>query len=172
MASEVPAARPFIQPYLDGTVVDIACGRTKVCPHAIGVDWDTFYQRGQMATVADTNCAWGAFVDAATSIKLTVDTVFSSHLLEDYADPWIALELWLGLVKPGGHLVLLLPVEAQYKAECARRGDKTNGKHQQDWAGADDFVAGLPEPLAKMVVDKRDGVGAYSFLVVLRKPER
>jgi len=43
------------------------------------------------------------------------DYVFSSHCLEHMVDPVDALARWWKLVRPGGHLILLLPDENLYE---------------------------------------------------------
>jgi predicted SAM-dependent methyltransferase len=43
------------------------------------------------------------------------DVVHSSHSLEHMADPYAALARWWEVLKPGGHLVLLVPDEDMYE---------------------------------------------------------
>lgn len=45
----------------------------------------------------------------------TFDFVHSSHCLEHMRDPKEALENWLRILKPGGHLVCLIPDEDLYE---------------------------------------------------------
>ena len=43
------------------------------------------------------------------------DYVFSSHCLEHMRDPFDALNRWWKLIKPGGHLILIVPDEDLYE---------------------------------------------------------
>jgi SAM-dependent methyltransferase len=43
------------------------------------------------------------------------DFVFSSHCLEHMLDPWDALARWWRLVKPNGHLIVIVPDEDLYE---------------------------------------------------------
>ena len=43
------------------------------------------------------------------------DTVFSSHCLEHMVNPQEAIQSWFSLVKPGGHLITIVPDEDLYE---------------------------------------------------------
>ena len=45
----------------------------------------------------------------------TVDFIHSAHCLEHLVDPHVALGNWLRVLKPGGHLVCLIPDEDLYE---------------------------------------------------------
>jgi SAM-dependent methyltransferase len=45
----------------------------------------------------------------------SLDFVHSSHCLEHLRDPIIALENWVRILKPGGHLICLIPDEDLYE---------------------------------------------------------
>lgn len=51
----------------------------------------------------------------ASVADATFDFVHSSHCLEHMRDPKEALENWLRILKPGGHLVCLIPDEDLYE---------------------------------------------------------
>jgi SAM-dependent methyltransferase len=53
--------------------------------------------------------------DMATISDSYFDFVHSSHCLEHLRDPLTALNNWLRILKPGGHLVCLLPDEDLYE---------------------------------------------------------
>lgn len=61
----------------------------------------------------------------------TVDTVYSSHLLEDVADWRPVLTEWVRVLKPGGHLVIMLP-DKQLFLEACRRGQPPNDAHRHE----------------------------------------
>ena len=48
-------------------------------------------------------------------VKDQYDYVFSSHCLEHMVKPWEALLEWWRLVKPGGHMFILVPDEDLYE---------------------------------------------------------
>ena len=43
------------------------------------------------------------------------DFLHSSHCLEHMVDPYVALENWIRVVKPGGHLIITIPDEDMYE---------------------------------------------------------
>ena len=45
----------------------------------------------------------------------SLDFVHSSHCLEHMVDPRIALDHWIRVLKPGGHLVMIVPDEDLYE---------------------------------------------------------
>jgi len=45
----------------------------------------------------------------------SLDFVHSSHCLEHMVDPHVALSHWLRILKPGGHMVCLVPDEDMYE---------------------------------------------------------
>ena len=45
----------------------------------------------------------------------TFDFVHSSHCLEHMVDPYVALQHWFAILKPGGHLVVTVPDEDLYE---------------------------------------------------------
>jgi SAM-dependent methyltransferase len=45
----------------------------------------------------------------------SVDFIHSAHCLEHLVDPHVALDNWLRVLKPGGHLVCLIPDEDLYE---------------------------------------------------------
>lgn len=100
-ASKTNAIRPidFAARYLDGTVLDIGAGDDPICAHA-----QIFDQQHGDANHIDRYFAPGSF-----------DTVHSSHSLEHMVDPVAALAHWWILVKPKGHLILVVPDEDLYE---------------------------------------------------------
>jgi SAM-dependent methyltransferase len=58
----------------------------------------------------------------------TYDFVVSSHCLEHIVDPYVALRNWLRVLKPGGHLVVLIPDEDLY--EQGKFPSRYNGDHK------------------------------------------
>jgi SAM-dependent methyltransferase len=89
----------FRRRYFAGTVIDIGCGTDLVCDDATPFD----QAQGDAQRILDY---FG---------PESFDTVHSSHCLEHMADVTAALTQWWALVKPGGHLVLVVPHEDLYE---------------------------------------------------------
>ena len=83
---------------MKGNGIDIGCGNDPIFP---GVD--CFDQ-----VDGDAN-------DISRYVKKQYDFVFSSHCLEHTRDPYHALQEWFRLVRPGGHLIVLVPDEDLYE---------------------------------------------------------
>jgi SAM-dependent methyltransferase len=58
-------------------------------------------------------------------------TVYSSHSLEHVVDPQKALRAWWALVRPGGHLVVIVPSWVHYEREVW--GPRFNRDHKTAW---------------------------------------
>jgi SAM-dependent methyltransferase len=89
----------FLETYLSGRVLDIGSGKALVVPHAEGFDKED----------GDVN-----LIDEAREIG-AYDAVHSSHSLEHMRDPEDAIRRWWRLVKPGGHLIIVVPEEDLYE---------------------------------------------------------
>jgi predicted SAM-dependent methyltransferase len=171
--SELFAALEIVRPYLKGAVVDIGCGQVRVTPGAVGVDFKRHYDKTDAddfapETDAHFPCGWERFVAFCEAAGAVFDTVFSSHLLEDYEEAYDVLERWLGIVRVGGNVVLVLPIEHIYRTQAPLH---PNEAHEQDWLGAEDFLAKMPVHLAQrlIVLHQQDGIGRHSFVIVLRR---
>jgi SAM-dependent methyltransferase len=89
----------FSRQYLQGRLIDIGCGPDPIVAHAERFD----LQDGDAQYVADVRQ------------HAAYDTVYSSHCLEHMRDVPAALEQWWKLVRPGGHLILVVPDEDLYE---------------------------------------------------------
>ena len=85
--------------FFAGKVIDIGCGDDIVVPHAVPFD------------LAHGDAQWILNYFEAGSF----DCVHSSHCLEHMRDVTGALSQWWGLVKPGGHLIVVVPDEDLYE---------------------------------------------------------
>lgn len=169
---EINRVREKIAPWLKGVVVDLGCGRNKVAPHAIGVDLSRHYggkaRARKVRTIADIPSGWEAFYAFCSEHQARFDTLFSSHLLENYPSPYDILLRWLRLVRIDGRLILLLPIEQKYRK--VSRG-KSNRSHKSEWTGATDFIERMPEELAERLTTlyAQDEIGKWSFMVVFQR---
>ena len=89
----------FRKHYFSGSVIDIGCGPDLVVPHATPFD------------VEHGDAQWVSNHFPAESF----DCVHSSHCLEHMINVPVALRNWWMLVKPGGHLVVVVPEEDLYE---------------------------------------------------------
>ena len=91
---------PELKKYLNGKkVLDIGAGNDPVCPHA------TIFDKEQGNAEEIQNYF----------PPRSFDTVFASHCLEHMTKPIDVLVRWFELVKPGGHLIILIPDEDLYE---------------------------------------------------------
>lgn len=86
---------------LQGRVLDIGAGAETVVPSAVSFDLDD----------GDAN-------HITAFPPESFDCVYSSHCLEHMHDPVASLANWWSLVKPGGHLLLIVPDEDLYEQGC------------------------------------------------------
>lgn len=89
----------FARIYLSGQVIDVGCGPDLVVPHAEPFD----LEHGDAGRIS------------AYRPPLAYDAVHSSHCLEHMANVPEALAEWWSLVRPGGHLVVVVPEEDLYE---------------------------------------------------------
>lgn len=88
----------FERSLLRGSGIDIGCGPDPVTPDVRRFDFED----------GDANCI-------AQFVREQFDFVFSSHCLEHMLHPESALLEWWRLVRPGGHLVFIVPDEDLYE---------------------------------------------------------
>lgn len=103
---EAPKIRWEIVQYTRGRVLDLGAGDAKCFPHFTSVD-NGHHQQFGYAIKPDV---WvPSCEDLSLFADASVDSVFSSHLLEHIDDYQSALKEWWRVIKPGGYLVLYLP---------------------------------------------------------------
>jgi SAM-dependent methyltransferase len=88
----------FEKSLLLGTGIDIGCGSDPITPQVRRFDVEN----------GDAN-------HVTHFVREQFDFVFSSHCLEHMREPQNALLDWWQLVKPGGHLILIVPDEDLYE---------------------------------------------------------
>jgi ubiquinone/menaquinone biosynthesis C-methylase UbiE len=168
--SETAKYRHIVLQYCTGRGIDVGCGTEVVSENAIGVDlpaekFAEYGWRGQP-------CA--ALVEASGDRlpfrSSCLDFVYSSHLLEDYADWKPPLTEWLRILKPGGHLIVIIPDKVLFAAAVAK-GQPPNPNHNHE--GKVGELTDVVSRLAPVVVleDRLTSVstGDYSILFVARK---
>lgn len=158
-----------IVPYTRGRGIDLGCGPKKAFPHFIGVD-----------NCVDTKL-FGTPIEPDIRIEdcrklpfesVSLDFVFSSHLLEHAEDHHGALTEWWRTLKVGGYLVLYLP-HADLYPNIGEPG--ANPDHKHDFRPADirRAMASVAEHTRSgfdlVVSEVRAQANEYSFLTVFRK---
>lgn len=101
----------FERSVLSGRGIDIGCGPDPVTPDVRRFD------------VAD-----GDANEITRYVHAQFDFVYSSHCLEHMRDPRAALREWWQLVRPGGHLFVIVPDEDLY--EQGVFPSRFNGDHK------------------------------------------
>lgn len=171
--SETSRHRDLLAPYCSGYGLDIGFGGDAIHQAAIRMDLPSPYTRlGRAPVQLGGDCR-----DLAWWREGALDFVYSSHVLEDFPEPETVriLREWARVLKPGGHLVLLLPDQQRYLAHCRRVGDVDadgvvgNAHHSIahfSLAYVDDAAAELGN-LRRVAA--HPSLGPYSFAVVYEK---
>jgi len=97
----------FALTYFAGNGIDIGSGND-----ALG-NYCEFFPR--MINCLSWDRADGDAQELPDVEKDSFDFVHSSHCLEHLLDPWRAIDRWLEVLKPGGHLVCIVPDEDLYE---------------------------------------------------------
>src|SRR5690349_21023951 len=102
MATEASKTRAIwsteVRSLLQGDGIDIGCGMDPIFPSV-----DQFDQPN-----GDAN-------HISQWVQKKYDFVFSSHALEHMRNPSTAFREWFSLLKPGGHLLVIVPDEDLYE---------------------------------------------------------
>lgn len=124
-SSETAKVRNELAKFCLGDGLDIGFGGDPILPSAITVDLPCSYANYAQAPQhlhGDAQCLrW--FADES------MDYIYSSHLLEDFPNTAAVIDEWLRVLRVGGRLVLFLPDEQLYRAECAKAGKPSNRHH-------------------------------------------
>jgi len=141
--NEATKIGPFALQYLHGRALDLGCGNCKAWPFMIGVDNGSVFNDDR----ADISCD---IRDLAIFADESVDSVFSSHALEDFplSEVPSILKEWWRVLKVGGHLVLYLP-HADWYPNIGQPG--CNPMHKWD-------------PRPEIVIDIMKNVGSWTLL--------
>lgn len=124
--SETARHRHRVSQYCKGNGIDVGAAGDAITPRALSIDLATPYGAhwGQSQWEGDgTNLHW--FRDGV------LDYVYSSHLLEDFADWLPVLKEWARVIRPGGYLVILIPDKARWQA-ALNRGQPPNLAHKHE----------------------------------------
>lgn len=95
------------------------------------------------------------------------DYLYSSHLLEDFADWEAVLTGWCDVVRPGGLVILAVPDKVLYNSQVMDPGAVLNPAHKHEF-----LLGELPAYFAAAgwaLIEERAS-GAYTIVVVAQKP--
>lgn len=110
----------FHSKYFRGSGIDIGCG-----PDSLGKHKQFF---PAITSIRPWDMPDGD-AQLMESVKdSTYDFLVSSHCLEHLIDPYIALQNWIRIVKPGGHLIFTIPEEDLY--EMGKFPSRFNSDHK------------------------------------------
>lgn len=116
-----------------GCGIDIASQGSPVVPWA----WSLDLYPEQFAWYNSGHLPRGPLQIRGSALRLSMiesdslDFVYSSHLLEDFADWTPALKEWVRVLKPGGNLIILIPDRERWVAACAA-GQPPNDFHRHE----------------------------------------
>lgn len=169
--SESAKYRLLTLPYIHGNVIDLGSGGWPVVPHAIQIelpeDKFAWYNSGNKP---ETPIQWRGTAFDLPFKDGTVDTVFSSHLLEDVEKWTPVLKEWVRVLKRGGILIILIPDKRLWN-DALRKGQPPNNEHRHE--GAVGELTTYASALGLVVLEDRLTdcfPGDYSILFVGKKP--
>lgn len=135
-----------------GKGLDVGCGSWKVSPHAIGVDVNPLVEPDVVCDAARL-----PFPDGS------VDFVAAVHSLEEFVDTENALTEWSRVLKPGGHLCLVVR-DRRFVA------DHESEQNVRPRSFAPEELRALVERLTRLEVVQHDTIrDEHSFELVARR---
>lgn len=131
---EITWCRDKFAPYTKGRMtLDIGFGCALACPHEISMDRPVGHPlRGPATPNSPPTHLWGDAKDLYWFRDNVMDTVVSSHVLEDFAESETipVMREWLRVLKPGGYLCLFLPDQQLYVKHAKENNYEPNGAHK------------------------------------------
>lgn len=166
--SEVKKCRSRLKDFCYGVCLDIGCGGDVIIPSAIAIDLENPYKKvGNRPIQLAGDCKnlyW--FKDEV------IDTIFSSHLLEDFMknEQIEILNEWARVLKCGGKIILYLPDQKKYLNFCDENNMPSNPYHKSEDYSLDWFILNVLNEISNLkIVSCNPEVEDYSFEVILEK---
>jgi len=113
----------YVNTYFVGQGIDIGCGNDSLGKYQ--------QQFPLISSVRPWDLPDGDAQYMSTVEDNTYDFVHSSHCLEHLYDPKLALQNWIRICKPGGHLIITIPDEDLY--EQGVWPSNHNHDHKTSW---------------------------------------
>lgn len=170
--SETAKYRHLVVKYLAGCGLDVASQGNGVVPWGFQLDLpvEAFLKYSSGNQPATPIQLRGYCENLSIIASGSLDWLFASHILEDFADWNPVLREWVRVIRPGGHLVILVPEKRLWAAAIAR-GQSPNCSHRHESEGPGE-LSGFAEALGLEVIEDRLTnccEGDYSLLFVGRK---
>ena len=155
----------FVSRYFVGNGIDIG---GKPDPLAL---YEEFFPMMKSVKIWDLEDGDAQFM--TTVHENSFDFVHSSHTLEHMVDPKVALENWIRITKPGGHLIISIPDEDLY--EQGNFNEKFNRYHQwsftiwktHSWSEKSinllELITKLGNPIEVLAISLQDSTYRYNL---------
>lgn len=141
--SETSKVRNLVLPYCIGKGCDVGFGGDKIKKtDCDGIDFEQPYTYTGKDKV---DIACDVINNEIPVPDNTYDYVYTSHLIEDFADTNDALKKFIRILKNGGNLVLVFPDQPKYEVFCKDNGIIMNPYHVHADMGHDYMLARLTE---------------------------
>ncbi len=133
--SETAKVRHWVLPYCKGKGCDVGFGGDKVVKvNCDGIDFPQPYTYTGKDKV-DIGC--DVIHNEIPVPDNTYDYVYTSHLIEDFADTRDALNKFIRILKDRGNLILVFPDQPVYEVYCRKLGIPMNPYHVHPDMGYD-----------------------------------
>lgn len=132
MSSETSLCRHITSHFCQGNGCDVGSGGDPVVPWAIQVDLpdDKFKEYGH-AHEATAPIQWRGDAKSLPFKDGVLGFCYSAHLIEDFTDWPVVLEEFTRVIKPGGHLIIMVPDRERFRAAVAAgQGDNLSHRHE------------------------------------------
>lgn len=114
--SETSKVRHLVLPYCKGKGCDVGFGGDKVMKtNCDGIDYPQPYAYAGNDKV---DIACDVIKEEIPVADDTYDYVYTSHLIEDFADTADALRKFIRILRSGGYLMLVFPDQPKYETYC------------------------------------------------------
>ncbi len=132
--SETAKYRHLTEKYCVGCGLDVASQGDPVVPWAWQLDLpQSAFDHYNSGHEPHGPIQLRGYADKLPVGDASLDFLYSSHLLEDFPeDRWPSMfKEWCRVIKPGGHLIILIPDRGLWVAACAR-GQTPNDAHRRE----------------------------------------
>lgn len=167
--SETAAARPILAPFVKGPLIlDMGFGGDLIVPEALGFDMPRPYTK----VAGEKQTFKGDCGDLSFLCDESVDTIASSHLLEDFSYKRLIriLAEWRRVLKVGGVLITNCPDQAIYSRYCRENNHPYNEAHLEFDFSLETFKEKVLKPTGPWEIEFEQPVALpYSWYLVVKK---